>query len=422
MQPAARTVAPRVQAGRMYRSAWAAVRAAVCRRLWGAVDTRARDRRLGAAMTTSTAAVAGAHSHPPRRTGLLGKIVLSLVAGVGVILLMLWLAGGFKPKVSAEPVAAAGAGQRPISGELVAVRTIRVPRTESAVGTIRAVHEASIAAEVLAKVVAMNVQAGQAVKKGDVLVKLDDEEFAARLRESAAVVAAVEAARDQAKIEYNRVLDLHRQNAAADIELQRADTALKDTEARLEQSRQSQRAAAKNLDNTIIRCPFDGVVIEKYVEVGDTVAPQKLLLTIYDPTRMQLVANVRESLINHVQRDQSLDVHIEAIDKNCKGVVTEIVPQSDIASRTFAVKVRGPCSPEIHSGMFGRLIIPLDEEEWLVIPKAAVRRVGQLDLVDVVAEEGGALERRVVRLGRTHDGDVEVLSGLRAGEQIAMPG
>lgn len=373
-------------------------------------------------MTTSTAAVAGAHPHPPRRTGLFGKIVLSLVAGVGVILLMMWLAGGFKPKVSAGPVAAADAGQRPISGELVAVRTIRVPRTESAVGTIRAVHEASIAAEVLAKVVAMNVQAGQAVKKGDVLVKLDDEEFAARLRESAAVVAAAEAARDQAKIEYDRVLGLHRQNAAADIELQRADTALKDTEARLEQSRQSQRAAAKNLDYTIIRCPFDGVVIEKYVEVGDTVAPQKLLLTLYDPTRMQLVANVRESLINHVQRDQALDVHIEAIDKNCKGVVTEIVPQSDIASRTFAVKVSGPCSPEIHSGMFGRLIIPLADEEWLVIPNAAVRRVGQLDLVDVVAEEGGSLERRVVKLGRTHDDNVEVLSGLRAGEQVALPG
>ncbi len=342
---------------------------------------------------------------------------MTVVAGAGVVLLMMWLAGSFKAKVtSGTPPAAATAPH----GTLVDVRAIRVPRTESAVGTIRAVQEATLAAEVLAKVVAVNVQAGQKVKARDVLVKLDDVEFTARVREADAVVAAAKANRDQTRIEYDRVLNLHKQNSAADIELQRADTALKDAEARVEQAQQSQRAAAKNLDNTIIRSPFDGVVVDKAVEVGDTVSSQTKLLTLYDPTRMQLVANVRESLINRVKHEQVLDVQVEAIARTCKGTVTEIVPQSDVASRTFIVKVAGPCPPEIHSGMFGRLLIPLDDEEWIVIPKAAVRRIGQLELVDVAAPRGNSTERRAIKLGRTHGDDVEVLAGLRVGERVAL--
>jgi multidrug efflux pump subunit AcrA (membrane-fusion protein) len=68
--------------------------------------------------------------------------------------------------------------------------------------------------------------------------------------------------------------------------------------------------------------------------------------------------------------------------------------------------------------MFGRIIIPLDEEDVLVIPQAAVRRIGQIELVDVV--EDGQLRRRAIRTGRTIGGDIEILSGLRAGERVAM--
>jgi RND family efflux transporter MFP subunit len=363
---------------------------------------------------STTHAAARAHGG----SGVVRGILITLVAGAGVVLLLMWLAGSFKPKVApgAPPPAMVAA-----RGPLAVVQAIRVPQVESAVGTIRAVQEATLAAEVLAKVVAVNVQAGQRARQGDVLVKLDDVEFTARVREADAIVAAATANRDQAKIEYDRVLGLHKQASAADIELQRADTAFKDAEARVEQARQAQRAAAKNLDNTVIRSPFDGVVVEKFVEVGDTVSPQTVMLRLYDPTRMQLVANVRESLINRVKREQVLDVQVEAIGQTCKGAVTEIVPQSDVASRTFIVKVAGPCPPEIHSGMFGRLLIPLEDEEWIVIPRAAVRQIGQLDLVEVAAPGSDTIERRAVKLGRTRGEDIEVLAGLKVGERVVLP-
>ncbi len=95
------------------------------------------------------------------------------------------------------------------------------------------------------------------------------------------------------------------------------------------------------------------------------------------------------------------------------------MPEAQAASRTFQVKVTGPCPKGVYSGMFARMLIPLDEEQVLVIPAGAVRRVGQLELVDVV--DGDSTTRRAIRTGRTIDDDVEVLSGLRPGERVLVP-
>lgn len=148
------------------------------------------------------------------------------------------------------------------------------------------------------------------------------------------------------------------------------------------------------------------------------VTPGKVLLTLYDPTRMQLVASVRESLTRRIAVGQSIYVQVDALNKQCKGLVSEIVPEAESASRTFSVKVTGPCPPGIYTGMFGRLLIPLDDEEVIVVPRSVVRRIGQLTIVDVA--DGEVLRRRAVQLGRTFEEKVEVLSGLRVGERVAI--
>ena len=168
-----------------------------------------------------------------------------------------------------------------------------------------------------------------------------------------------------------------------------------------------------------LRAPIDGVVIDKKVDAGDMVTPGQMLVTLYDPKRMQLVASVRESLAHQLQAGQDIGVVIEGINKVCTGTISEIVPEAQAASRTFQVKVTGPCPPGIYTGMFGRIKIPLEEEQVLVIPRRAVREVGQLELVDVV--EDGRARRRAIRTGRTLDEDVEVLSGLREGEDVLLP-
>ncbi len=173
------------------------------------------------------------------------------------------------------------------------------------------------------------------------------------------------------------------------------------------------------MDWATIRSPIDGVVIDKKVDVGDMVMPGQTLLTLFDPTRMQMVASVREALTHRLQVGQDIGVRVEGLGKQCRGTVSEIVPEAQSASRAFQVKVTGPCPAGIYTGMFGRILIPLDDEHVLVIPRRAVRQVGQLELVEVV--EHHRATTRAIRTGREFGDDVEVLSGLEEGERVVVP-
>lgn len=358
------------------------------------------------------------------------KAMRSIGLGLGftavVIVLLLWLAGAFHKKVGPAQAAASSGPLRLLGNQPVAAaRLVYVPMIEPAVGTVRAVYETAIASKLLARVVEVNVQAGQVVRAGDVLVRLDDEDLRARLRQAEAAVEAARAERDHAQTEFNRVDRLFQAGNANRTEWERAETDLKTAEARLAQAENARKEAETILGYATIKSPLDGRVVDKRVDVGDTVVPGQVLLTLYDPSRMQLVARVRESLAQRLRLGSDIDVQIDAIGKTCQGRINEIVPEAEAASRTFSVKVTGPCPDGVYSGMFGRLLIPLDDEAVLLIPKAAVRKIGQLEVVEVVEASGDqparkVLRRRVVRLGREFGEEVEVLAGLKEGEMVAL--
>lgn len=337
---------------------------------------------------------------------------------VGVVLLMLWLAGKFAPKVPSE--AAAPLPQSVASDHrAVPVRLVRLPVEESAVGSIRAVHETSIGSKLLARVVEVNLKAGQPVKQGDVLVRLDDTDIRAKLQQANAAVAQAEAVKKQALADEKRYAELAQRNAVSQQEAEKAATAARAAEAEVIRLQETAKEVQAMLDWATIRSPIDGIVIDKKVDVGDMVSPGQILVTLFDPKRMQLVASVRESLAHRLQVGQPIAVRVEGLNKQCQGTISEIVPEAQSASRTFQVKVTGPCPTGIYTGMFGRILIPLEEKQTLVVPRQAVRRVGQLELVEVI--EDGRPVRRAVRTGRTLGEEVEILSGLREGERVLVP-
>jgi len=345
------------------------------------------------------------------------RAAILLIFTVGVTVLLLWLAGKFAPKVSMQ-TERVSANEDKTLGIVAEVRLFRLPRVETAVGTIRPVHETTIGSKLLARVVEVNLKAGQKVQQGEVLLRLDGTELCARLKQTEAALAAAEAARAQAEAEYNRHAKLIKANAVSQQEYERAATALKSTDAELRRAKESVNEVQATLDFTTVRSPLDGIVIDKKVDVGDMVAPGQMLATLLDPKRMQLVASVRESLAHLLKVGQPIEVQIENFKRQGTGTISEIVPEAESSSRSFQVKVTGPCPEGIYSGMFGRILIPLDEEQVLVIPRQAVQSVGQLDLVNVATQ--GAVSRRSVRLGRKLGEDVEVLSGLREGEWVQV--
>ena len=347
-----------------------------------------------------------------------GRILVLLTFAVGVIVLTLWLAGRFAPKVPA-PSRNAFSQSPDVKGNVALVRLVRLPLYETAVGTVRAVHETTIGSKLLASVMEANLKAGQKVRVGDVLVRLDDTDLKAKLQQARAAVASIEAVRAQAAVEEKRYAQLLQSKAVTGQEYEKVATALQSAEAESRRAQATVNEVQATLDWATIRSPIDGTIIDKKVDVGDMVTPGQMLVTLFDPHRMQLVASVRESLTHQLKQGQDIGVQIEGLEQQCSGTISEIVPEAQSNSRTFEVKVTGPCPPGIYSGMFGRIVIPLGEEEVLVIPGRAVQHVGQLQLVDVVQDDRVA--RRSIRTGRMLVDDVEVLSGLREGEQVVVP-
>lgn len=344
------------------------------------------------------------------------KILIPVISFLIILVMLLWLAGAFAPKIDYKNIKVSE-GQ-PYTGKTAKVSFISVPLTETASGEVKAVHETTITSKLTARVTGVYVKAGEFVKKEQILIKLDETELVSKLEQSKAQVELSEAAQKQAQSDYERYSKLYKTNATSRQNFENAQTRLRTTEAEINKAKGMVSEIESLIRYANIVSPIDGLVVDKEVDIGDTVLPGQVLLKLYDNKAMQLIANVREALANKLTPGQDIGVKIDALDKICLGRVSEIVPEANSANRTFQVKVVGPCPRGIYSGMFGRIIIPLGKEDVLVIPKDAVIKAGQLELATVV--ENGALSKRYIRTGRHFGDNIEVLSGLKEGELVAL--
>lgn len=278
--------------------------------------------------------------------------------------------------------------------------------TETVVGTIQARLHATLEAKVSGHIEKMPVELGQRVKAGELVALLGSSDLRARLDQA-------EASREQANRNWSRISALFHQQAATraeydDAQAQKrvADAAVAEAEAML--------AYAK------VVAPFDGVVTKKWADVGDLASPGKPLVDIEDPSQLRLQADVPDVIAAHVHEGAQLGVRVDALNEEITGVVAEISPAADPVTHTFRVKVDLSATPGLMSGQFARLEVPVGESDALLAPDSAVVERGQLEILFVVAD--GHAQLRLVKTGR-HIGDqVEILSGLDAGDVVVIHG
>lgn len=349
----------------------------------------------------------------------------ALLAGGGlivVVLLVAWMSGMFTAKT---PPGRTEPDLRTVPADaVVPVELRQVPQITRAIGTIRAVHETDVGSRLLARVKKVNVIAGQPVDEGEVLIELERADIEARIEQAKANVNAAKATLDQTRSDLEKVEQLHANASATERELTDARRAVQVAEANLAAAQQGLEEARSQLDYATIRSPITGVVIDKQIEEGDLAQPGRTLVTLYDPKRLQLVAAVPERLAVNLEVDQQVEVEVDAIDMRCHATISEIVQQADPVSRSLLVKVTGPCPPNVYSGMFGRLLLKEGERTQLLIPASAVKRIGQLEMVQVVTGADGTdpaklhVESRLVRTGARQGEKIEVLAGLNADERV----
>ncbi|MFH0793492.1 MAG: efflux RND transporter periplasmic adaptor subunit, partial [bacterium] len=188
-----------------------------------------------------------------------------------------------------------------------------------------------------------------------------------------------------------------------------------------QQAEQAVKEAEVYLTYTEIQAPVAGRVVDKLVDAGDTATPGQTLLNLYDPKALRLEASVPASLATDLKIGQPLSVTIDNPPLKMEGSIEEIVPQADVASRSFLVKVALPHDERLFTGSYGRLSIPSGERVRLCIPEAAVERSGQLEFVTVVKKDG-THEHRFIKTGiHREQGKIEALSGVAADERILIP-
>lgn len=147
--------------------------------------------------------------------------------------------------------------------------------------------------------------------------------------------------------------------------------------------------------------------------------PGERLLNVFDPTRMRLDVPVPVRLVDHLELGASVQVHLERPDQLVQGRIHRVVGEIDPRSRTQMVQIMlEPGDARILPGTFGRLRIATDSRPLIRIPVDAVHRVGQLEQVHLI--QGDRVVRRLIRTGRSENGEVEVLSGLAANDQILL--
>jgi RND family efflux transporter MFP subunit len=278
--------------------------------------------------------------------------------------------------------------------------------TEEVVGTVHAWLRAVIEAKVTGKIDQLLVVPGQNVKAGDRLVTLDAREVQAKYEQARAV-------RQQAEADLKRLTALFEQKILSQSEFDAAQSKFRVADAVANE-------AEVMLGYTSVIAPFDGVITRKYADVGDLAAPGKPLLEMEDARRLRLEADVPEAVVDKIKLGDRLPVRIASQEAVFEGVVGEIAPASDPNSRTFLVKLDLPSTPGLRAGQFGRVAMPVGETSALRVPASAVVQRGQMELV-FVANDGRA-QLRLIKTGKRVDHEVEVVSGLSAGESVVVDG
>lgn len=302
------------------------------------------------------------------------------------------------------------------------VHAIIETETTEVVGTLKAQRRTDVSAKIMATIADITAKAGEKVKRGQILVRLDDRDWRARLEQARKAVESAQASATRAETDLKRFEKLFADKVIPRQQFDEADSRNKIAQAELDRARQATKEAEVALSNTVIESPADGVVVDKHADKGDTATPGKPLLTLYDPNVLRLEAPVRETLATKLRVDDTLRVRLDALNLDVEGRLDEIVPQAQAASRSVLVKVAVPKNPGMVEGQFGRLIIPTGERERYCMPVAAVIRVGQLTFADVVTT-GGVIERRPITLGEHSEyGRVEANSGVNPGDNLVLYG
>lgn len=294
-------------------------------------------------------------------------------------------------------------------------------QTYSVEGVVEAIRQSTVSAQISGRVKEVNFDVGDTVKKGQVILRIDERETEQALVGSQAHVMQAQAALTQARANYERSLQLFEKKyiSQSALDKAKADYDMAQAQSAASEAGESQSALARGYAAVV--APFSGVVAARMVELGEMVTVGKPLMVGFDPTQMRVIVNVPQYKLAEIGTHPQVKVELTSLKRWVSAAEVTVQPSADARTHSTQVRVTLPANEKgVYPGMFVRAHFVVGKASRLLIPASAVLRRSEVVAVYVVDDKGAARLRQV-RLGEASgENEVEVLVGLNPGENVAL--
>lgn len=290
------------------------------------------------------------------------------------------------------------------------------PRERIWDGTVEAVNQSTVSAQTSGRVAEILYDVNDFVPEGAVIVRFTDTEQRAALRIAKADLEEAKARLDEAGKEFQRIRTMFKNETVSKARFEQAKANHAAAEARSNAARSRVTAAGEQLEHTVVRAPYAGIVAKRYIEAGELVSPGQRIMSGLSLQSLRVNVDVPQSMFNPIRKIGKAFVYVG--DQRIAAEGLTFYPVADPTTNSFTVRVRLPDgSATLFPGMFVKVGFVVGEARRLLVPLQAVVRRSELTAVYILADDRIIL--RQVRLGRRFDSRIEILAGVAENELVA---
>lgn len=294
-------------------------------------------------------------------------------------------------------------------------------------GVVEATHRTTISSQTAGIVKKIRYDVNDLVKKNEAIIVINNTQQKAALTQAKAELNEALANVNNATIAFNRAKEVYAKNAISKADLDKAETTLSSTNARYEAADARVTQAKEQLEYTVVKAPFSGIMTERLVEVGESVFPNKPLVSGLSLENLRINTYVPQSIIQAVRTHHRATIVTE--DAEIISNKMTFFPYADVSSHAFQLRIELPKDQlkiqlpneksSLFPGMFVKVAMEVDRQLKTVIPFSAIAFRGEVTGVYVL--ENNSLNFRHVRLGKRLDtNEVVIISGIQEGEHVVV--
>ena len=284
-------------------------------------------------------------------------------------------------------------------------------------GRVEAVHQATVSAQTSGRIAELPFDVNDYVDAGDVIMRFTDTEQKAALARAEAALQEAEARLAEANQAFERYSAMIENNSISQAQFDQSRANRDAARARLAAASSGVETAQEQLEYTVVRAPYAGIVAKRHVELGELVSPGQPLISGLSLQQLRVNIDVPQSMFHAVRTIGRAFAYVDG-DRIAAESLT-FFPVADAAANTFRVRVNLPDgAATLYPGMFIKVGFVVGQTKRLLVPAAAIVRRSELSAVYVT--DGERVTLRQVRLGRKYGESIEILAGLRDGETVAL--